>query len=104
MPKPSSTLPDTQVTPDPALEKRTRRRFSTEYKLDILAKAGMPASMDSWVCYCARRNSIAINYSNGGENSQPAKPMVSAKQIRGQPLQGQRNNVVSNNWRRRTAV
>jgi transposase len=39
MPKPSSTLPDTQVTPDPALEKRTRRRFSTEYKLDILAKA-----------------------------------------------------------------
>jgi transposase len=39
MPKPSTELPETQVTPDPALEKRTRRRFTTEYKLDILAKA-----------------------------------------------------------------
>jgi transposase len=39
MPKPSTELPETQVTPDPALEKRIRRRFTTEYKLDILAKA-----------------------------------------------------------------
>lgn len=35
MPKPEST----QVTPDPKLEKRGRRHFSTEYKLKILAEA-----------------------------------------------------------------
>lgn len=38
MPKPSSTV-DTQITPDPTLEKRTRRRFSTEYKLKIIQLA-----------------------------------------------------------------
>lgn len=39
MPKPQSTLPVTQVTPDPVLEKRTRRQFTAEYKLRILAQA-----------------------------------------------------------------
>jgi transposase-like protein len=39
MPKPPTELPETQVAPDPALERRTRRRFTTEYKLSILAKA-----------------------------------------------------------------
>lgn len=39
MPKPPSELPETQVTPEPALEKRTRRSFTTEYKLSILARA-----------------------------------------------------------------
>ena len=39
MPKPVSELPDTEVKPTPALEKRTRRVFSTEYKLQILAEA-----------------------------------------------------------------
>ncbi len=39
MPKPPSDLPDHEVTPNPKLEKRTRRRFSTEYKLRILAEA-----------------------------------------------------------------
>ncbi|MFC2993187.1 transposase [Halomonas tibetensis] len=39
MPKPPSELPDHQVTPNPKLEKRTRRHFSTEYKLRILAEA-----------------------------------------------------------------
>ncbi|MEX0964054.1 MAG: hypothetical protein WDZ52_08460 [Pseudohongiellaceae bacterium] len=39
MPKPQSTLPVTQVTPNPALEKRTRRQFTAEYKLRILAQA-----------------------------------------------------------------
>ena len=38
MPKPSSTV-DPQITPDPALEKRTRRKFSTEYKLKIIQLA-----------------------------------------------------------------
>jgi transposase len=39
MPKPISKHRDTQITPDPALEKRTRRRFSVEYKLRIIAEA-----------------------------------------------------------------
>ena len=43
MPKPESQLPESQVTPDVQLEKRTRRRFSTEYKLKILAEANQCA-------------------------------------------------------------
>ena len=39
MPKPVSELPDTQVKPEPALEKRSRRQFSAEYKLKILTQA-----------------------------------------------------------------
>ncbi len=39
MPKSASALPTTQVTPDPSLEKRTRRRFTADYKLHILAEA-----------------------------------------------------------------
>jgi transposase len=39
MPKPPHTEIATQVNPDPALEKRTRRSFTTEYKLKILAAA-----------------------------------------------------------------
>lgn len=39
MPKSASTLPDTQVTPEPLLEKRTRRQFSTDYKLRIIGEA-----------------------------------------------------------------
>ena len=38
MPKPSSIV-NTQVTPDPALEKRSRRTFSAEYKLKIIQLA-----------------------------------------------------------------
>ena len=39
MPKPVTDLPDSQVSPAPALEKRTRRRFSPEYKLRIITEA-----------------------------------------------------------------
>ncbi len=39
MPKPTSDLPPSQVTADPAIEKRSRRVFSTEYKLRILQQA-----------------------------------------------------------------
>jgi len=39
MPKPHSDQPNTQVIPEPALEKRTRRQFKIEYKLRIIAKA-----------------------------------------------------------------
>lgn len=39
MPKAPSELPEAQVSPDPQQEKRTRRRFSTEYKLQIIAEA-----------------------------------------------------------------
>ena len=40
MPKPvSNELPESNVTPDPKLEKRGRREFSPEYKLRIIALA-----------------------------------------------------------------
>ena len=39
MPKPITELPNSQVTPSPELEKRTRRKFTAEYKLRILAEA-----------------------------------------------------------------
>ncbi len=39
MPKSALGLPASQVTPEPSLEKRTRRRFMADYKLHILAEA-----------------------------------------------------------------
>ena len=39
MPKPISKRLNLQITPDPALEKRTRRKFNVEYKLRIIAEA-----------------------------------------------------------------
>jgi len=39
MPKSALVLPVSQVTPEPSLEKRTRRRFMADYKLHILAEA-----------------------------------------------------------------
>ena len=39
MPKSTNDTPETQVKPDPILEKRTRRTYSTEYKMNIIAQA-----------------------------------------------------------------
>jgi transposase len=39
MPKSVSERLDTQVTPEPAREKRTRRTFKAEYKLRMIAEA-----------------------------------------------------------------
>ena len=39
MPKPAPEHPETQVIPEPELEKRSRRRFSTEFKLRVIARA-----------------------------------------------------------------
>lgn len=39
VPKDSSERPMSQVTPDPKLEKRTRRIFKPEYKLRIVQEA-----------------------------------------------------------------
>ena len=39
MPKEPSQQPDPQVTPNPKLEKRSRRVFKTEYKLKIIQQA-----------------------------------------------------------------
>ena len=39
MPKSLSDSSNTQITPNPELEKRTRRRFPAEYKLRIIAEA-----------------------------------------------------------------
>ena len=43
MPKPIETRDSSQIQPAPELEKRTRRRFSTEYKLNIIAQANQCA-------------------------------------------------------------
>jgi transposase-like protein len=39
MPKPTSIIPETQVKPDPKSETRSRRIFTTEYKLSVLRRA-----------------------------------------------------------------
>lgn len=39
MPKQPTPMPESQVTPDPKLEKRTRRTFKKEYKLRIIQEA-----------------------------------------------------------------
>jgi len=39
MPKPASDLTTTEIKPTPELEKRTRRVFSTEYKIRVLSEA-----------------------------------------------------------------
>jgi transposase len=39
MPKPIAERLRTEITPSPALERRTRRNFTTEYKLRILSEA-----------------------------------------------------------------
>jgi len=39
MPKAPRELPESQVSPDPKQERRTRRRFTAEYKLQIIAEA-----------------------------------------------------------------
>jgi len=40
MPKPVSESPSTEVKPNPSLEKRTRRKFTADYKLHIVTEAG----------------------------------------------------------------
>ena len=39
MPKSSTRTPETQVKPELALEKRTRRTYNAEYKMTIIAQA-----------------------------------------------------------------
>jgi len=39
MPKPTTSLPETQIKLDPKSESRTRRTFTTEYKLSDLNQA-----------------------------------------------------------------
>ncbi len=39
MPKQPTDISSNQVTPNPNLEKRTRRTFNAEYKLDIIQRA-----------------------------------------------------------------
>jgi transposase len=39
MPKPTTDLPSTEVKPDPMSERRTRRTFKRDYKLNIIRKA-----------------------------------------------------------------
>jgi len=39
MPKSVPVVPETEVKPDPSLERRTRRKFSADYKLRIIREA-----------------------------------------------------------------
>ena len=39
MPKSVPVAPETEVKPDPSLERRTRRKFSADYKLRIIREA-----------------------------------------------------------------
>ena len=39
MPKPTTDLPSTEVKPNPLSEKRTRRTFKRDYKLNFIRKA-----------------------------------------------------------------
>lgn len=39
MPKSTINQPELQVVPEPALERRTRRTYTAEYKLNIIAQA-----------------------------------------------------------------
>ncbi len=64
MPKPVSKLPRTEVTPEPALEKRTRRRFSAAYKLRIVSEADRCQRGELSAC-CAGSICTAASYSNG---------------------------------------
>jgi hypothetical protein len=48
MPK-QAEKPETQVLPEPGLEKRIRRRLTTEYKLRMLANADVcPLWLSRW--------------------------------------------------------
>jgi len=39
MPKPVSERPNTEIKPNPLLEKRSRRKFTADYKLRIVTEA-----------------------------------------------------------------
>jgi hypothetical protein len=69
MPKPiDSSMPDAQVVPEPRLEKRSRRQFSTAYKLRNTAEADQCKRGELGHCYGAR-NSTVISCANGVHNS-----------------------------------
>lgn len=67
MPKDSSSTPETQVKPDPVLEKRTRRIYTVEYKMKIMLKR-MPVSMVSLGHCYEKRNYTAISFQRGDVN------------------------------------
>lgn len=64
MRKPSTELSDHQVTPNPKLEKRTRRQFSPEFKLRILAEADVTLGCDK-----ARRKDAIDCHQSGLEST-----------------------------------
>ena len=71
MPKSRSDSSNTQVTPNPELEKRTRRRFPAEYKLRIIAEADACKHGElGAVAYCVVRNSIVTSWLIGVESMQ----------------------------------
>jgi hypothetical protein len=69
MPKSRSDSRHTQVTPNPELEKRTRRRFTPEYKLGTSPRL-MPAGIVNLVAYSVLRSSILTSWLMGVESKQ----------------------------------
>ena len=61
MPKDPSIETDTQVTPNPKLEKRTRRTFKPEYKLRIIQEADACKHGELGALLCKRHSKSASN-------------------------------------------
>ncbi|MEO8327064.1 MAG: hypothetical protein ABI618_14505 [Nitrospirota bacterium] len=70
MPKSVADRPPTEVTPDPSLEKRTRRTFSAEYKLRLLAEAEACQHGELGEPFCAAKRFTTISLLIGDENLQ----------------------------------
>ena len=76
MPKPVSEIPKTEVSPDPALERRTRRALSADYKLRILQEAQAcprvaPRALRSWTARCQNAAQCSLHQPapDGGRGS-----------------------------------
>ncbi|MBE0471491.1 MAG: hypothetical protein IBX55_18520 [Methyloprofundus sp.] len=72
MPKPITHI-NPQIQPKPELEKRTRRVFSTEYKLSILQQADA-CKHGELGTLLRRENSIPISWRNGVGTCQHTLP------------------------------
>ena len=77
MPKPN-TPTSNQVTPDPSLEKRTRRTFTADYKLRIIREADT-CQHGELGPLLRRENSMPTSSANGAESLSLRGSMVSAR-------------------------
>ena len=72
MPKSVSELPESQVTPAPSLEKRSRRQFTADYKLRMIAEADackhgeLGALLRREKLYSNQASTLRREYAEGG--------------------------------------